>query len=42
MIVTDAGDKEQRAGSLGMLGLSYGLGMVIGPLVGGLVTKYSE
>ncbi|XP_033727071.1 solute carrier family 22 member 18-like [Pecten maximus] len=40
MIVTDMGDKEQRAASLGMLGLSYGVGMVVGPFIGGLITKF--
>ncbi|XP_069105931.1 LOW QUALITY PROTEIN: solute carrier family 22 member 18-like [Argopecten irradians] len=39
MIVTDMGDKQQRAASLGMLGLSYGVGMVVGPFIGGLITK---
>lgn len=40
MIVTDLGNVEQRADALGKLGLSYGVGMVIGPLVGGLITKF--
>ncbi|XP_062568913.1 solute carrier family 22 member 18-like [Saccostrea cucullata] len=40
MIVTDMGEEGQRAAALGKLGLSYGVGMVIGPFLGGLVTKY--
>jgi len=40
MIVTDLGDESKRADSLGKLGLSYGLGMVVGPFIGGLVSKY--
>lgn len=40
MIVTDLGDVGKRADALGKLGLSYGVGMVIGPVLGGLVTKF--
>lgn len=40
MIVTDLGDSGKRADALGKLGLSYGIGMVIGPVVGGLITKF--
>lgn len=40
MIVTDLGEEGQRADALGKLGLSYGVGMVIGPFLGGLVTKF--
>lgn len=40
MIVTDVSSENERASALGMLGLSYGVGMVIGPFIGGLVTKY--
>ena len=40
MIVTDIGEVHQRADALGKLGMSYGVGMVIGPLLGGLVTKH--
>ena len=42
MIVTDLGEEGKRADALGKLGLSYGVGMVIGPFLGGLVTKYSR
>lgn len=38
MIVTDIGDASQRADALGKLGVSYGVGMVVGPFVGGIVT----
>ncbi|XP_041361794.1 solute carrier family 22 member 18-like [Gigantopelta aegis] len=40
MIVTDLGEVHKRADALGKLGMSYGVGMVIGPLVGGLITKH--
>lgn len=40
MIVTDLGDSAKRADALGKLGLSYGVGMVIGPMVGGIITKH--
>ncbi|KAK7091600.1 solute carrier family 22 member 18-like [Littorina saxatilis] len=39
MIVTDIGDSSKRADALGKLGMSYGVGMVIGPFVGGIITK---
>ncbi|XP_067659030.1 solute carrier family 22 member 18-like [Haliotis asinina] len=39
MIVTDIGDASQRADALGKLGMSYGVGMVVGPLIGGILTK---
>ncbi|KAK6187074.1 hypothetical protein SNE40_006322 [Patella caerulea] len=43
MIVTDLGDSHQRADAMGKLGLSYGVGMVVGPLIGGIIIKtFSE
>ncbi|XP_035660071.1 solute carrier family 22 member 18-like [Branchiostoma floridae] len=40
MIVTDISDEGNRADALGKLGLSYGIGMIVGPFLGGQVTKY--
>ncbi|XP_064597654.1 solute carrier family 22 member 18-like [Liolophura sinensis] len=40
MIVTDVVDSKDRASAIGKLSISYGLGMVIGPLIGGLTTKH--
>ena len=39
MIVTDICDSSKRADALGKLGMSYGVGMVIGPFVGGIITN---
>ena len=40
MVMSDLTDDSQRAEALGRISLSYGVGMVLGPLVGGLVTRY--
>ena len=40
MIVTDVCNTKERATALGKLGISYGIGMVIGPMTGGLISKY--
>ncbi|XP_005109387.1 solute carrier family 22 member 18 [Aplysia californica] len=40
MIVTDVCNPKERAAALGKLGLSYGIGMVVGPIAGGLVSKF--
>ena len=43
MVMTDVSDFKERAITLGRLGVSYGVGMVVGPVVGGFVTmSYSE
>lgn len=43
MVMTDITNDEDRASAIGRLGVSYGIGMTIGPLVGGFITKhYSE
>ena len=39
MIVTDVVRPSERAAALGRLGLSYGVGMVLGPLAGGAIAK---
>ena len=40
MVVTDVSESSKRADVLGKLGLSYGIGMMIGPFVGGLITTH--
>ena len=43
MVMTDVSNSQERADALGKLGVSYGVGMVVGPTVGGYVTTlYSE
>ncbi|GFR98821.1 solute carrier family 22 member 18 [Elysia marginata] len=39
MIVTDVCSPSKRADALGKLGISYGVGMVVGPMIGGLVSR---
>lgn len=38
MVMTDVTGKTERAGALGRLGVSYGVGMVVGPIIGGYVS----
>ena len=38
MVMTDVSGSSERADALGKLGVSYGVGMVVGPTVGGYVT----
>ena len=38
MVMTDVSNSRERADALGKLGVSYGVGMVVGPTVGGYVT----
>jgi len=40
MIITYFSTESNRASALSRLGFSYGLGMVVGPTVGGYVTKF--
>ena len=40
MVMTDVSGTVKRADALGKLGVSYGVGMIIGPTVGGFVTTY--
>ncbi|XP_048401087.1 solute carrier family 22 member 18 isoform X2 [Stegostoma tigrinum] len=43
MIATDLSSESERAGALGKLGLSYGVGMIIGSTAGGLlISNYGE
>ena len=40
MIVTQLSNEAERTKDLARLGFSYGIGMVVGPSLGGLVTKH--
>eukprot|EP00741_Cyanophora_paradoxa_P017182 tig00020960_g16594.t1 len=40
MVITDLSTTADRAEALGRLGVSYGLGIVLGPFVGGLASKF--
>ena len=43
MIITDITSDAERAGGIGRLGIFYGVGMVVGPLLGGMVVEaYDE
>lgn len=42
MVITDVTSYDQRSTSLGRLSISYGLGMVIGPVVGGFCVKHAS
>ena len=42
MVVTDLTNPNERSDKLGKLGLSYGIGMVMGPIIGGWCTKYAS
>lgn len=42
MVITDLSDSKSRSAELGKLGLSYGVGMVLGPVIGGLTVKFSN
>ena len=39
MVMTDVSGSTKRADALGKLGVSYGVGMVVGPTVGGYITS---
>ena len=40
-VVTDVTSEEDRAGGMGMIGAAFGLGMVLGPAMGGFLARYS-
>lgn len=39
--IADASDEKNRARSLGLIGAAFGLGFVVGPMMGGLLSKLS-
>lgn len=39
MVMTDVSGSKERADALGKLGVSYGVGMVVGPTLGGYITS---
>ena len=42
MVITDLTEPKERSDKLGKLGLSYGIGMVVGPVIGGWCTTYAS
>ncbi len=40
MVMTDVSSRTQRADALGKLSVSYGVGMVVGPTLGGYVVTW--
>jgi len=42
MVITDVSGSTERADVMGKLGVAYGVGMVTGPTVGGLITRLSS
>ena len=40
MVMTDVSGSVERADALGKLGVSYGVGMVVGPMIGGYMTSH--
>jgi MFS transporter, DHA1 family, tetracycline resistance protein len=40
--ITDVTPKEKRAGAFGMIGVAFGIGFVLGPMVGGLLGEISN
>jgi MFS family permease len=41
-VVTDVTPAEERAGGMGMIGAAFGVGMILGPTLGGFLALYSE
>lgn len=41
-VVTDVTTAEDRAGGMGIIGAAFGVGMILGPTLGGFLALYSE
>jgi MFS family permease len=41
-VVTDVTSEDERAGGMGLIGASVGLGMVFGPVLGGVLATFDE